>query len=130
MNDSNIIRQGAPCTIRYLRGGCCHIPECCRQHPITPLVGGGVETPVQLRHGDALGVDDGRNHLELVLLGHLHVGQGGQRLGQDVVGLGLAAHGLSYDHHSVPHIQHGVKLADLLQEPVRGLEIVLETQVL
>ena len=49
-----------------LRGGGRHVPEGRGQDAVAPLVGGGVETSVQLRHCDGLGVDDGGHHLGLV----------------------------------------------------------------
>ena len=112
-------------------------------------MGGGVEAAVELRHRDGLGVDDGGDNLELVLLGDLHVGQRGEGLGQDVVDLGLGAapiraqYGgqmtneeavsparLPDDHDAVTHVEHGGQLADLLHEPVRVLQVVAPAQVL
>ena len=124
-------------------------PEGGGQDAVTPLVGGGVEAAVELRHRDGLGVDDGGDNLELVLLGDLHVGQRGEGLGQDVVDLGLGAapiraqYGgqltneeavlparLPDDHDAVTHVEHGGQLADLLHEPVRVLQVVAPAQVL
>ena len=45
-------------------GGGCHVPEGGGEHPVTPLVGRRVETPVKLRHGDRLGVNNGGDHLK------------------------------------------------------------------
>lgn len=61
---------------------------------------------------------------------NLHIGEGGEGLRQDVVGPGLGRHGLTDHHDSVPHIEHGLQLADLLHKPVRGLQVVFLTQIL
>ena len=124
-------------------------PEGGGQDAVAPLVGGGVEAAVELRHRDGLGVDDGGDNLELVLLGDLHVGQRGEGLGQDVVDLGLGAASITAqyggrltneeavsparlpdDHDAVAHVEHGGQLADLLHEPVRVLQVVAPAQVL
>ena len=85
---------------------------------------GRVKTAVQLSHRDALRVDDRGLNLELVLLGDLPLRQGGEALGQDLVGLRLPTHRVSDDHNSVSHVQHRLQLDDLLHEPVRGLQVV------
>ena len=108
-----------------LAGGGGHVSEGGGQDSVTPLVRGGVKTSVQLSHGDALGVDDGGDHLELVMFRYLHVRQSAESLRQDVVRLGLAAHGFPYHHDTMTNIQHRVQLRNLLHEPVRGLEIML-----
>ena len=64
------------------------------------------------------------------MFGYLHLCEGGEGLGQDVVGPGLGGHRLTDDHDTVSHVEHRLQLADLLDEPVSRLQVVLLTKFL
>ena len=64
------------------------------------------------------------------MFGDLHLGEGGEGLRQDVVGPGLGGHWLTDDHNTVPHVEHRLQLADLLDKPVSRLQVVLLTKFL